>query len=317
MPAFDFECDGYAIGVSGFIDGLIPTQLVAGIPPAGGSSVAESKHLAARDVVFVSRGVASANGKGQPLEGGWESFVGVELERCRIFDRITLDHLTLRLRSAFPRDSRWPRFEAFSSSIEGLSIDGNSIDVKLDGFIEYGNRRRFPGSLASEISSREAGLQIAGSTITIPQFGKVRVADVSVKRDRVRLVMLAVELDSNIRGHLELASGNLGYSVRDLGESLQERTEAPIPEPPTVELDEYELEGCMAELRLWANNHPAPREPFLALMGRVLTPLEFLFEVEARSRIGNIFLVSLAEQFKDPADPPRKFIARSAEANQR
>lgn len=316
MPAFDFACDGYAIGVSGFIDGLIPTQLIVGIPQAGGSSVAESPYVAVRDAVFVGHGVATAKGQGRPLEGGWESSVRVELRECRILDRITVDHLTLHLRSTFPRDSKWPRFEAFNSSIEGLAIDGNRIDVKLDGFLEYGIRRRFPGSLASEVSSRE-NLQIASNTITIPQFGKVRIADVSVKRDRVRLTMLAVELDSDIRGHLELASGNLGYATRDRGESILKPAEESVPELSTAELDDYELEGCIAELRLWANNHPAPREPFLALMGQVLTPLEFLFEVEARSRIGNVFLTSLAEQFKDPGDPPRKFIARSAEANQR
>jgi hypothetical protein len=310
MPAIDFAYDGYAVGLSGFLGKPIPTQVVAGIPSRGGE--VRFERLNFRDSQLSLRQAwLIAAGRALPNDTGWESSVRVSLDRCAILDQIFVDHVHLELASIHRPEERWPRFTARGSAIENLSIRGVPIRVALNNEIEFGVRRRFPNSLATEISS---DFPVAGNVITIPDLGKLHIAALSLKRDQVRLVMLSLELNSG-QDHIELASASLG------GQLIQPPLESPnqpVQETEQLrEMDDEEYEKVVDELRLWANNHPGPREPFLALMGRVLTPLEFLEEVEARSRIGRVFLSSLLEPTDNPNDAPHKFVRRAVEANQK
>ena len=83
---------------------------------------------------------------------------------------------------------------------------------------------------------------------------------------------------------------------------------------PEPEFDADEMDELLTELRSWAASHPAPGEPFMAFMGRVLTPVEFLMEVESGTRIGNAFLSFLLEHSRRTDEAPWKLLQRAVEA---
>jgi hypothetical protein len=85
------------------------------------------------------------------------------------------------------------------------------------------------------------------------------------------------------------------------------------------EMDFETVAGIIDALRVWAEGHPARNDPFMAMMGegaRVLTPLEFLREVEnPNSNFGGSFLYFVASQSRRYGIPPSEFVYRAVEAN--
>ena len=81
-------------------------------------------------------------------------------------------------------------------------------------------------------------------------------------------------------------------------------------------LRDEEIREVVGLLEVWAAGHPAPNRPFLALMGRTLTPMQFFKEVSEKTEFGASFLSFLAEQsrrFDEPATAP---LLRAIEANE-
>jgi hypothetical protein len=62
----------------------------------------------------------------------------------------------------------------------------------------------------------------------------------------------------------------------------------------------------------WAMTHPKKSEAFLVLMGRSLTPLEFLDEVREGTRFGRSFVGFLFDQAQRYEEEPEHFIYRAA-----
>jgi hypothetical protein len=62
-----------------------------------------------------------------------------------------------------------------------------------------------------------------------------------------------------------------------------------------VQMDQAQIEELVAYLHRWAGGTENDR-PFLVMMGRTLTPDEFVDEVENGTSFGNAFLRYVAEQ---------------------
>jgi hypothetical protein len=89
-----------------------------------------------------------------------------------------------------------------------------------------------------------------------------------------------------------------------------------------VDLDDYaipphERERILSKLSIWAEGHPAPNQPFMALMGRTLTPRQFFAEVRnGDSDFGRGFLRFLMVQSERSNESPTATLDRAIAANQ-
>jgi len=80
-------------------------------------------------------------------------------------------------------------------------------------------------------------------------------------------------------------------------------------------LDEEQSREVLKLLEGWAYGHPKKDLPFLILMGRILTPVQFYKEVADGTDFGASFLRFLAEQSRRSEEPPTAFLQRAIQAN--
>jgi hypothetical protein len=311
----DFVFDGYAIGLSGVVNNRkIPTQLICGIPQTGGFTSAESSNFSFDDVVSIGSVRAWASGRIVLNAGSWESSLEVRIESCQVLRLLSIDEIVLKLSSFHPLEGR-PRFSVLGSRFRNLSVAGNSVDVKMN----HGSNIDLTNGHSSSLVARIEGVPdwTKDNVIVLPETGSFSFADTLSARSSLMVTMLTVVLDSTLfKGKLTIGSGSLGgYPIVAESAVLSRQMDDPSGNDLTeVDMNDEDLEEVVTELRLWANSHPSPDEPFLFLMGRTLTPYEFLWEVEAKSRIGIVFLRCLVEQSKRWGERPRNFIARATEA---
>lgn len=81
------------------------------------------------------------------------------------------------------------------------------------------------------------------------------------------------------------------------------------------ELNEEEFDGILSCISEWAFTHPKRNQPFFVQMGRTLTPVQFLDEIEKRTKFGIEFLQFIFEQARHNNEPPQQAILRAIEAN--
>jgi hypothetical protein len=80
-------------------------------------------------------------------------------------------------------------------------------------------------------------------------------------------------------------------------------------------LSRRDFEGLIEELRTWAATHPKQNEPVIMLMGKSLTPHQFVREVEDQEEFGRSFLDYVRRQSEATDTRPRTFIDRAIMAN--
>jgi hypothetical protein len=254
----DFIFDGYAVGVSGVVNGRpIPSQFICGIPQTGGSTRAELSRFSFDDVVSIGSARAEAHGEKVPNAAAWRSMLHVRLEKCEILGIVRIDEVILSLSSFYPWtgdrplfDSEQPSFTAIGSTLRNLQITGKSVNVQLD-FDSSDQKRRIAGSLVSRIEGVPDWTK--ENVITIPEFGAVSIADALIEKRDLKLTMLSVALDSSrFRGKLSLCSGTIG------GYPVFQETDLVFPDRDIdspnrlseLNMDEEEIEEVVTELRL-------------------------------------------------------------------
>lgn len=293
----------------------IPGQMMCVLPTVGGLASARIDRFAFMDTVSVGGGSASVAGQEDPSGERWATILEIHLEEVSILGQVTIDQIVLRLASsqAWTLDTR--ERSAAGTRMEGLRLQGRPVRVRFDDTLEGASH----DSLVRAIEVEDHRLMIDGNVIVIPGFGKVRLADLSRKDDQVHVTMCSFEGDSaGFRGRVDLASGTLnGYVLPAEERTIRRAVQHDVPvDRETVRMNEDELGEVMEALRTWAGTHPTPNEPFIFLMGKVLTPKEFLLEVAQRSKVGQVYLNSLAKLARQNHERPVQAVRRAVEANQ-
>lgn len=81
-------------------------------------------------------------------------------------------------------------------------------------------------------------------------------------------------------------------------------------------LNESDYDDVVRALEIWASTHPKKNDPVVMLMGRTLTPRQFVGEVKEMSPFGRSFLEYLRRQSSNSGERPTKFIDRAIRANE-
>jgi hypothetical protein len=81
------------------------------------------------------------------------------------------------------------------------------------------------------------------------------------------------------------------------------------------EPNDEEFASILSWISEWAFAHPKRDQPFFVQMGRTLTPVQFLDEIEKRTKFGLEFLQFLFEQARRDNELPERAILRAIKAN--
>ncbi len=285
------------------------------LPPAGGVASAKIDHFAFGDIVRVGRGSANVVGEEDQAGERWATMLEVRLEEVSILGQVTIDQIVLRLVSSHPWESGTGTCSAAGTRMEGIRIQGRPVRARFDETLEGDSRN----SLVRAIETEDHRLTIDGNMIAIPAIGKLRLADLSRKDDQVHVTMCSFEGRSvGFGGRVELASGTVnGYVLQAEEGPIRRVTQTDVSaDREMVRMSEDEMVEVMEALRTWASTHPTPNEPFIFLMGKVMTPKEFLREVAQRSDVGLVYLNSLAKLARQNHERPVQAVRRAVEANQ-
>jgi hypothetical protein len=243
--------------------------------------------------------------------------------------------------ASYPVVGGQPYFSSQGTSFEDLRIAGGHTEISVNQEL-YGRPRTYDDflnwhdnaghhereqvfrqarshgpiitSLVSELKAESQNrFRVDGNVIDVPNFGRIRFAELVIERERRALTMLHLELGGEIQGEINLATLVLN-GISDRTTSEREWAAENALELVT-DLDEKEEAEVLGELKQWVNTHPRQEEPFLFFMGRSLTPSEFFHEVEEKTAFGIDFLRFLAEQSKSFDQRPRDAIRRAVDAN--
>jgi hypothetical protein len=80
-------------------------------------------------------------------------------------------------------------------------------------------------------------------------------------------------------------------------------------------MDNEEEQQLLRALEEWANGHPQKDRPFLILMGRSYTPVEYYREVKDNDDFRSKLFRFLSEQAERSNERPLDMIIRAVEAN--
>ena len=221
---FHFHASGYAL--SGHfhrpVDVPIPAQAALALPIEGGTAHSGTEKFAIPRIAAFDTAQTHLSGSFQDEEENIAtSSVTVVVEGLSILDFLTVDRMVTRLTSEY--DLRQKNGEnyiiALGSNFDGLKLGGFPVNVTLrhdlllrsktfadlkkgvkddtkNGKIAIPGDEVLLCSLVEKIETDLPGAEIEGHTITVPQFGKVMLAEVFASRNTRTLTMLRFELGS-------------------------------------------------------------------------------------------------------------------------
>lgn len=328
-----FRYAAEALPISGSVLGQNISLDRCMLPPDGG--FAHLRWQRSRFPGPIEVGYAYAEVQGQPSQtaNAWETTAFIALENCNVREVLTIGRMSATLVSSQPVNGDLPSFSIQNPIFGDVRVAGVLVQFDLDlepysqprRYDEFSDLRpdrksdgengRITTTFIRRMEAQFAGSgRLDGNVISIPNFGRIRLATVVVEPHQCALGLIRVEFDGAIQGLVDL--GRLAVN----GEyDRTERKESSVQEdavPESTNLDEEEEKEVLEELNQWVNTHPYPNEPFLFFMGNSLTPVRFLHEVEDKTSFGISFLRFLSDQSKRFDERPRDAIRRAVDANQ-
>ena len=210
-------------------DAIIETQAPAVLPIDGGLSAAHAEDFQFREIISFKRAHSVVTGSQSERDGSFATLASVTIEDLNILDVVVVRRIVSRISTHHPipqiqsgaalTPSPEPQIVALGSKFEGLSVAGCALEVDLDANLSnewstyeaLKKNSRLAESkgvivcslvktIVKERDSACSGLTIVGNTITIPQFGKIHLAQFLCSSYARRLVMLRAELGCPVSG---------------------------------------------------------------------------------------------------------------------
>jgi hypothetical protein len=231
FPSFRYHAESFVFSgeLVRPIKHVIEVQAGISLPFLGGHGRNSVENFAVEHLVSFRRGYSHVSGSVGP-NGHHTSNSTAVIEGLNILDMVTADRVVSRLSSDHDPDKREGQIVAVGSGFENLRIAGYDVKVELDHGLLIKNKnfaelsknvatRKKSGtmaeqsngvaicSLASSIDLKCPGVTVDGYVITVPQFGKIFVAEVISSEGTRSISMLRFQLGSPHEGQLIAAAG--------------------------------------------------------------------------------------------------------------
>lgn len=237
-----FLFDAHSTTLRGHLTRPDPTKFdstrTLSVPLAGGEDSGEETDINFGKVLSIGRSTSKVEGRHDAQNDSYETVVTATVENLSMLEgRLTAKRIVARLTESFSNKDGERTFSIEGSGIEDLVIDGEKVELNLDdqpfrktnwkklaGRLDgdSGLRRRFedhdPGiggrknrelglcSLAAPGAFKKSKASVSpGACITIPDFGRIWLAELLMTPDTWRLTMLRAKLGSPAEGEFELA----------------------------------------------------------------------------------------------------------------
>ena len=206
----------------------IEVQAASSLPHSGGHGQAGAENFSLDKMVSFAKGYSHVSGS--KAENGYHtSQATAVLENLNILDMVTADRVVARLSSDHDPAKREGHIIAVGTHFENLRVAGCPVKVEIDHDLLIKNRTHaelsktvasfkksgriadesngvIVCSLAKSVEVDCPGVEIDGHVITVPQFGKVYVAELICSYATKLISMMRLELGSPHHATLVAAS---------------------------------------------------------------------------------------------------------------
>jgi hypothetical protein len=206
----------------------IEVQAGGSLPHAGGHGQATVENFSIDKLVTFRRGYSHVSGS-KAEDGKYTSQMTAVLEGINILDVVTADRIVARLSSDHDPAKREGHIIALGSRFENLRIAGCEAKIEIDHELLLKNKTyaelsknvaslKKSGRIADEsngvvvcslvknVDIKCPGVEVDGHVITVPQFGKIVLAELVSSHASKLICMIRFELGSPQSAQL-LASG--------------------------------------------------------------------------------------------------------------
>jgi hypothetical protein len=213
----------------------IDVQAGMSLPTTGGYGVASVSDFRFKEIVSFKHASTQVSGSFDEPNKSYSTTVSVTIEGLNLLDVVTADRVVARITSRHPVDEREPHILLVGSNFENLRIAGCLAKVELDqelfsridtfkallkeldsnaGFSKMaldpyhtGTSQERPGdcgtvlcTLVKDIDFKCPGVKREGHVLTVPEFGRIFLAEVVAEDSHRILTMLRFELGSSTGG---------------------------------------------------------------------------------------------------------------------
>jgi hypothetical protein len=209
----------------------IDVQAGVSLPPAGGNGQANVENFSVDHLVRFLRGYSHVSGS-TDSKGHYTTHITAALEGLNILDVVTADRVIARLTADHDPAKREGHIIALGSRFDNLRIAGCAVQVELDHELFLKNKTHADlskkvaslkksgriadeshgvviCSLAKSVDVKCPGVEVEGHVITVPQFGKIYIAEVISLQGAKVVCMMRFKLGSPHEGQLAAGGGNV------------------------------------------------------------------------------------------------------------
>lgn len=238
---YHYNAHGYAF--SGRIDRpfqqVIEVQAGMALPTSGGHGSVRTENFRLKEIVSFQAAYTQVSGSRKTENNSNTTLVSSVVEGLNILDMVTADRVIARLASQNSPGDKESHILALGSHFENLKIAGCPVDVELNNelFVKMdtfeavrnefqsnaefrkmaedpfgtGQIQQMPDthgalhcSLVKDMKTTCPGVKRQGHIFTVPQFGKIFLAEVIAEHSRRTLTMLRLELGSPTCGCVDV-----------------------------------------------------------------------------------------------------------------
>lgn len=213
----------------------IDVQAGMSLPTTGGYGVASVSDFRFKEIVSFKHASTQVSGSFDEHDESYTTLVSVAIEGLNFLDVVTADRVVARIASSHPVNEREPHILLVGSHFENLRVAGCLVKVELDHELflgidtfrallkeldsngefrkialdpyRTGQLQGRPGdcgtvlcSLVKNIDVNCRGVKPEGHVLTVPEFGRIFLAEVVAEDSHRILTMLRFELGSSTGG---------------------------------------------------------------------------------------------------------------------
>jgi hypothetical protein len=226
------------------IEQVVDVQAGVSLPVIGGHGSARVDNFKFNEILSFKSAYAHVSGSQDPKDGGFSTLVTATVEGLNILDVVTADRVVARIAAHHVPGADEASIIFLGSKFERLRIAGCDVDVELDPELSYRletfgafqsrhaqdaefrkmleQRYKWGSkhhplvakgfahcSLVKEVKTDCPCVErLAHHVLRVPHFGKIHLAEVSLKHHERSLTMIRLELGSTPQGLVTAASGS-------------------------------------------------------------------------------------------------------------
>src|SRR5580693_5436643 len=199
-----YNAHGYGLG--GRIDRpfqhVLDVHAGASLPTTGGFEVSRAENYRLNETISYRAAHTMVSGSLDEEDGTYNTLASATIEGLNILDMVTADRIVAHVASKQRLDDPEPTITPIGSHFENLRIAGCPIHAELDNnLFNWFGGDKFPESkgivlcsLVKDIKTPCPELRVYGNVIVVPQFGKIYLGEVILKKYEREVTMLRLDL---------------------------------------------------------------------------------------------------------------------------